>query len=193
MAVNENDLQLIQTYLDGEMPTSECEGLWRRLAVEPELAAELEKLRADVANRQMVWTSLEPADEMLAELQRNILKNSRKQNVREIAGRRLRGFASVAAMLLFGFGIGWMGRDRFPGLGSSLMTTPSSTSVPASSLLGGSGVWQVNIKDASGKVIATQRFNTREEAMHFADDINKAEASHPTNYEMPLAPSGNQF
>jgi hypothetical protein len=192
MAINENDLQLIQTYLDGEMPTADCEGLWRRLAVEPELAAELEKLRAEVSGRQMVWGSLEPADDMLAELQRNIIRESRKQSVREIAGNRLRGIASVAAMLLFGFGIGWYGRDKFPNLGSQLMTTPSSA-VPASSMLGSSGLWQVNIKDANGKVIATQRFNTREEAIRFADDINKAEASHPTNYEMPLAPSGNQF
>lgn len=45
MAVNENDFELLNAYLDGELPVAECEGLWRRLAVERELMSELDSLR----------------------------------------------------------------------------------------------------------------------------------------------------
>ena len=47
MAVNENDVELLHEYVDGELPVAECEGLWRRLAIERELMGELDRLRAD--------------------------------------------------------------------------------------------------------------------------------------------------
>ncbi len=82
MAVNDNDVELLDSYLDGELAMSECEGLWRRLAVEADLSAELDRLRADAAVRQIVYSSLEPADEILAQLQRSIIKNAHKESLR---------------------------------------------------------------------------------------------------------------
>jgi anti-sigma factor RsiW len=46
MAVNDNDMELLHEYVDGELPVADCEGLWRRLAVERDLMGELEHLRA---------------------------------------------------------------------------------------------------------------------------------------------------
>ncbi len=48
MDVNEGDIELLNAYLDGELPVPECEGLWRRVAVEPDLAAELDRLRGSI-------------------------------------------------------------------------------------------------------------------------------------------------
>jgi hypothetical protein len=201
MAVNENDLELLQAYLDGEMPMSECEGLWRRLAVEQALAAELDQMRAEVATRQVVWTSLEPGDSTLAELEKNILRGARKQNLRTMSSRAFRRLATVAACLLFGFGIGWWGRDKYPGLniennlavhdpsGTKVADVPGLTSpftpAPAAKFM-------VNIRDASGKLIASPQFNTYEEAKQFADDFARQQAARSESRDVPTVPSTSE-
>ena len=69
MAVNDNDMELLHEYVDGELPVADCEGLWRRLAVEHDLMGELDQLRADHAVRTMVWNSLEPEESTVARLE----------------------------------------------------------------------------------------------------------------------------
>ena len=44
MAMNDSDIELLHAYLDGELPVAECEGLWRRLAIEKDLV-EMAKAR----------------------------------------------------------------------------------------------------------------------------------------------------
>ena len=44
MPMTEDDIEILHAYLDGELPTAECEGLWRRLAIERELVSELDRL-----------------------------------------------------------------------------------------------------------------------------------------------------
>jgi hypothetical protein len=203
MAVNENDLELLQAYLDGEMPMSECEGLWRRLAVEQALAAELDQMRAEVATRQVVWTSLEPGDSALAELEKNILRGARKQNLRSMSNRAFKGLATVAACLLFGFGIGWWGRDKYPALNIENHLAVHDPN-PGSTAGFGSGIqspfatapttgkFMVNIRDASGKLIASPQFNTYDEARQFADDFAKQQAARMESRDVPAAPSTSE-
>ncbi len=74
MPVNDSDLELLHAYLDGELPTAECEGLWRRLASERELKTELDQLRADSSLRSMAWNSLEPDDRTMVRLEANIMR-----------------------------------------------------------------------------------------------------------------------
>jgi len=62
MPVNDNDIELLDTYLDGELPVDQCEALWRRFSDEPELALELERCRADRTIRQTVFASMEPSE-----------------------------------------------------------------------------------------------------------------------------------
>ncbi len=73
MAVNENDYELLSAYLDGELPVAECEGLWRRLAIERELMSELDTLRADHAVRGMAWSTLDPDDHAVARVESRII------------------------------------------------------------------------------------------------------------------------
>jgi anti-sigma factor RsiW len=205
MAVNDNDIELLDSYLDGELPMSECEGLWRRLAVEPELAAELDRLRADAATRQIVYSSLEPADDILASLQRNILKSARKESLRATYNRYVRRFATIAACLLFGVSIGWWGNATYPtfahgwltpggnssmaSAGNTLLGVAPVTSVPAAP----HGKFIVNIRDGSGQVIATQQFNTYDEAKQFVDDYAKSQAGRSESHGSPVAPVGDKF
>jgi hypothetical protein len=205
MTVNENDVELLESYLDGELPMSECEGLWRRLAVEPALSNELERLRSEGAVRQVVFSSLEPSDEVLAQLQRNIFKGARKQTFQAVYNRYVRVIGSVAACLLFGFAVGWWGHDRYPMFLHGALSGGSGGSVAGISDFGivpvrapaapaaPSGKYVVNVRDGSGQVIATQQFNTFDEARQFADDFAKAQASRSASHDVPAAPVSDKF
>ena len=80
MAENDNDMELLHEYVDGELPMSDCEGLWRRLAIERELMGELDRLRADHAVRTMVWSSLEPDESTVARLQAKVMRATRRED-----------------------------------------------------------------------------------------------------------------
>jgi hypothetical protein len=205
MAVNDNDVELLDSYLDGELPMSECEGLWRRLAVEPELSRELDRLRADAATRQIVFSSLEPADDILASLQRNILKSARKESLRATYNRYVRRFATIAACLLFGFGFGWWGHTAYPNFAHNWMGPSGTTgmaglgdglglpTVRAVQPAAPHGKFLVNIRDGSGQVIATQQFDTYEQAKQFVDDYSKSQAARSESHGTPVAPVGDKF
>ncbi|MGA3067313.1 MAG: hypothetical protein ABSF29_10745 [Tepidisphaeraceae bacterium] len=203
MAVNDNDVELLESYLDGELPMSECEGLWRRLAVESELSKELDRLRADGAVRQIVFSSLEPSDESLAQLHRNIFKGARRQTLQATYNRYVRVIGTVAACLMFGFAFGWWGHDRYPNFAHGWINGSSGgsmadmglgiTPVRAPAVAAPTGKYVVNVRDGSGQVIATQQFDTFEEARQFADDFAKSQASHSATHDVPAVPVGDKF
>src|SRR2546422_451286 len=60
MSVSDTDLELLETFLDGELPEDQTEILRRRLIFETALASELETLRSERAMRIAVWKSMEP-------------------------------------------------------------------------------------------------------------------------------------
>jgi len=193
MAVNDNDLQLLQAYLDGEMPINECEGLWRRLAVEEELTAELDRLRAEAATRQVVWSSLEPNDDALTQLQDNILREARRQEAHARFSGSLRSIIAAAACVMIGIGLGWMGHDHWAGLWrGTIVTATHQASLgggPGPTL--GGGKFVVPICDSSGRVVAAPQFNTFDEARQFIDDLAKAQANRGGAHE--VVPAGDQF
>jgi len=201
MAVNDNDLALLQAYLDGEMPISECEGLWRRLAVEEELTAELDRLRAEAGMRQVVWTSLEPNDDALTQLQDNILREARRQDARARVSGSLRTIMTAAACIMIGIGLGWMGHDRWAGLWrgatetathqASLGGGPGPTLGGGPGAMLGGGKFVVTVSDSSGRVVAAPQFNTFDEARQFIDDLAKAQANRGGIHE--VVPAGDQF
>lgn len=194
MAVNENDLELLQAYLDGEMPISECEGLWRRLAVEEELTTELDRLRGETATRQVVWSSLEPNDDALTQLQDTILREARRQEARARVSGSLRTILTAAACVMIGIGLGWMGHDRWGVLwrGAAVTATQQAGYGGGPGLgLGGGGKFVVTVRDSSGRVVAAPQFATFDEARQFADDLAKAQANRGGIHE--VVPAGDQF
>jgi anti-sigma factor RsiW len=173
--MTEDDIEILHAYLDGELPTAECEGLWRRLAIEHELVSELDRLRADHSIRSMVWSSLEPDDITVSRLEAKLMRSTRRDDILGWAHNALRIFASAAALILFGFAVGWMGHDRYTGVPITNVSSsnPANRVVSAESPLGGGGSGQVDveIRDRQGKVIAVKRFDSMKDAQQFIHDF----------------------
>jgi hypothetical protein len=194
MAVNDNDIELLHGYVDGELPVADCEGLWRRLAVERDLMGELEHLRADHAVRTMVWNSLEPEESTVARLEAKIMRASRREDFMSWGGNILRICASAAALILFGFSVGWMGRDRYKGV--PIVTHPSQDSSQiAAAPLGGSPAglkYNVYVRDPSGNIVTVQQFDSLEQAQQFKRDFDAARSS-PNGSDWNVVPTINKF
>jgi anti-sigma factor RsiW len=198
MPTTENDIELLHAYLDGELPTAECEGLWRRLAIERDLVAELDGLRADHALRSMVWRGLEPDEVSVARVEAEVMRASRREDIMGWVHNALRITASAAALILFGFSVGWMGHDRAHGI--TPLPSPnsgSSTINTASSPLGGGGSASakvaVQIKDRTGKVIAVKEFDNMDEAQRFVRDVQAAQSAAPGGNEANGIPNQDRF
>jgi carotenoid cleavage dioxygenase-like enzyme len=194
MAVNDNDVELLHEYIDGELPVAECEGLWRRLAIERELMGELDRLRTDHAARTMVWNSLEPDESTVARLEAKIMRATRREDLMSWGSNILRIVASAAALILFGFTVGWMGRDRYSGV--PVVAHPSQgESAIATSNVGGSPAslkYNVEFFDRNGKLLNIQQFNSKEEAEQFKHDFDAAQAS-PGGSDWNVVPTINKF
>jgi anti-sigma factor RsiW len=177
MTVSELDLEILETYLDGELPMSEAEGLWRRLAAEPELSAALDELRASRAIRMSTWESAEPTD-----LETVVLVNRVKSAVRRRRGlegvRRVLVFATAAAACIaIGFNIGWLAH------------VPGPSTVPATD----QDLTTVAIHDTNGNLLGTQKFNSAPEAHEFVHYLNaqSQEQRDPSQNVVPV--SDEQF
>src|SRR5437764_10975801 len=74
MSVPETDLELLESYLDGELPSAESDALRRRIASEPVLAAAIQTLRSERAVRAAFWESCEPGDDVVSRLMGRVEK-----------------------------------------------------------------------------------------------------------------------
>jgi hypothetical protein len=193
MAVNDSDLDLLHAYIDGEMPVSECEGFWRRLSVESDLLAELERMRGDHSIRQAMWATMEPADSVVARCETSILRATRRYDLL-VSIRRISSISTaVAACLLFGFTVGWMGRDRYlhaPVSGTSPMAMVEQASQHSSSPTANNST--VYIEDG-GHLVAVQQFKSLEEARQFAEDINRVQANQQDTRDSAVVPAVAKF
>src|ERR1700722_6397648 len=181
MAVNENDYELLSAYLDGELPVAECEGLWRRLAIERELMSELDTLRADHAVRGMAWSTLDPDDHAVARVESRIMRASRREDLLDRFHYVSRIITTVAALILFGFTVGWLGRERYIAPQITASTAQNTPNRVASSLgtdMPSSGKVSVEVEDATGKMVNLQ-FDTMDEANRFVHDFRASRASAP--------------
>src|SRR4051794_32697622 len=141
--VNEQDLELLESYLDGELSPAEEDQLLARLEVDALLAQTLGALRREREMRQAFFAGLEPAANDPGVLR--LLGEVRKQATRDVAwGERLkkmRWVSGIAACLLVGFlgGYGLRGPSAagpgntagFGPIGAgSLATTPVVSNQP---------------------------------------------------------------
>jgi hypothetical protein len=193
MAVHDNDIELLNSYLDGELPVPECEGLWRRLAVEPELTAELDRLRTEHDVRQTVWASLEPTDQSVARTAHQVFKAARRSELVSMFNRGMLLVSSIAALVLVGFSIGWMERSH----GSGMAAQPGAVGAPSSQMASSMGQiarppTEVSLRDASGHVFSI-RFNSQDEARQFADDIETAQRAREAQGENTVVPAMERY
>jgi anti-sigma factor RsiW len=197
MAVNENDYELLSAYLDGELPVAECEGLWRRLTIEPELMAELDTLRADHSVRGMMWTTLDPGDQAVARLESRVMRASRREDLLDRWHYISRIVTTVAALILFGFTVGWLGRERYivsPSSTASINSSQpnhmaSSADIPQMTV---PGKVSVEVDDGTGKLVNLQ-FDTVDEANRFVHDFRAAHTPAPADGDSGAVPPTDKF
>ena len=193
MAVNDSDLELLHAYLDSELPMAECEGLWRRLATEGDLRGELDHLREDHALRTMVWNSLEPDDSSIARLQAKLMRATRRDDIMSWMGNALRIVGAAAALILFGFTVGWVGRVHY--LGAPTMISMPSTGphvTTAGPQLPLTTKYAVEVHDRSGKLITVLQFDSKEEALQFERDLS-AQSAPPSGVDSSTVPPMDKF
>jgi hypothetical protein len=196
MALNDSDLELLTCYLDGQLPTSECEGLWRRMAVESELAQELELLRDDLQARELVWQSMEPSDRALATTEAIIFRGAKRLDLRYMFSNVVRISGAAAAFLLIGFSVG---SYRHQGIVPSASPSSPMANVAPASIINppvstAPHKYIVRVKDDAGHVVATQEFDSLEEAQHFADDLARSQTASPeSGTGTATTTSENQF
>jgi anti-sigma factor RsiW len=195
MIENESDLELLHAYLDGELPVAECEGLWRRLAAEADLFSELDKLRAEHVARQEVWSSLEPANGTVAKLNTSILRASRRHDIISTLYRGVSWISSVAALILFGFTVGWFGRNQYPAMpGSTQANSPiqmisHNTTAGNASIARGNGKVVVEVRDGAGNLVARPEFDSQDDARQFANEMVQIQSNRQQNPEQGIVPA----
>jgi anti-sigma factor RsiW len=198
MPLLETDFELLETYLDGQLPMSEAEGLWQRLASDKELAATLADVRAQRAIRKSVWTDMEPDDAQAMVVSRRISSAMRRQRIWDIAQRGLTYASAAAACAFVGFRIGWMSHAVPAGNSLAQGPNPSNVQNVAMNDTSTAAPVQVAIHDQNGNLIGAPRFNTRQEAMDFVNALNATqtvasplERRDPSNNVVPA--SDEQF
>jgi len=178
MKVTETELDLIETYLDGELPMSEAEGLWRRLALEPELTAALDELRTDRALRINVWEQCEPAEAAAITVSRQINSAIGRRRVWESARRGAFYVTAAAACMLIGINIGRQQGLITPAAPNGISQNVAQN-VAMNSNVGNANTSAVpvNILDGSGRIVAMPSFQTMQEANNFARQFNNPNSS----------------
>lgn len=181
MSVSDNDLELLEMWLDGELSAEESLALTARLESEPALAGALKQLRAERALRQPFWDSLQTDPASAEAVIGRVQASMDRRRVWSMQVRWMSAVASAAACLVVGLMIG-----RF--LLAPAPTTPAgnSASVAQNSnktdpdqgkieFVGSTipGPYEVQLADPTGRIIGVQHFNSLEEARQFTEDVNR--------------------
>ena len=183
--MSESDIHLLEAYLDDGLSTSEVHRLDSRLSEEPALLEVLDSLRTERAARIAVFQSLTPGQTDVDRLADAVLATVNRRHWRMVVGRYARIAAGVAACLLVGFAVGWIGRgggkaahpSQVPAIA---VTTPAQVKSDAHLVIHAPkptepGQFQVAVLDENGNVIALQRFNKLDDARQFANDLGQYE------------------
>jgi anti-sigma factor RsiW len=173
MALAESDMQLLETYLDGELPISQAEGLWRRLAAEPELHQIMDELRDQRSHRVNIWSSHEPEDHMADAFVARLTVATRRRRWMDKANRGMYYAAGIAACALLSFRIGWIER----GVNSNPVLPNDSVAQTSS--------FPVELRDSTGNVIGVQQFASQDEATRFVNDVNESQQRRQTHELAP--------
>ena len=208
MNLSDQEMELLDRYLDRDLTDAEAIGLEARLKADADVSAELVKMREFRSLRAEAFASLEPSEVESQQLQwyvRDALHQQQSVAVPigafDRVGRWAGGLSRMAAVLALGLVVGYGIRGNSVGSGPALVTSnkhqPGAIDLtqPGQPLVlgtagagGGTGVvqvsnlgqpaYEVSLTDQSGKVVATQRFGTLQEAREFAKDLGKWQQKH---------------
>ena len=170
MAVNENDLELLETYLDEALPAGEAEALRMRLAGESELAGVLTELRSQRALRAAVWATLEPTDTAAEQMAWRIRGAMSDRSSGLSSWWTARVGSVAAACIVLGFFAGWMGRGGNAGPAVSQNSGPAVAVNQSNSTPVLAGPYKVPVVDQNGQVVDWEQFPDAEQAKNFMEN-----------------------
>ena len=156
--MSDEELEVLENYLDGALSPREADRVARRAALDPECAAALDRLRTERAVRQAVWQSIEPDPAAAHAAGRAALTAAVRFDRRSRLTRHLRRASGVAAGLLIAFAGGWVARGRVP---APVPPGPAAATE-----------FQVALTDDGGNIIAVQHFSDPARAREFAEDVS---------------------
>jgi anti-sigma factor RsiW len=182
--LTDQDLELLEAYLDDALTADEVEQVAHRLSDDPALLAALQSMRAERTVRAAVFTSLEPTPAEADAISNRIIRSVRRSRLIGIGWRASQFAAAAAASILLGLGGGWFIWGRGHLSPSQAMPTVAVNNIGsvAPQTVGDStianlppGPYQVALTDEHGNVLAMQKFDRFDEAKQFANDLGQAE------------------
>ena len=181
--MSEDEIETLESYLDGALPAGDAEAVSRRVADEPALAAALDQLRAGRAAREAVWRALEPDPASAEAFGRRAAAHAVRQDRFARATRFARRASAVAACVVLSFIGGWVARGR-----------PATPAPDAAAAADQAGAFQVALTDESGNIIAVQRFADPRKAREFAEDVGRWQSqSRPRRPEREFLQTWDEF
>ena len=146
MSLSDNDLELLESYLDDELTGRELDSLRQRLSAEPALTSALDDLRSQRQMRQDFFAVCEPDEASVHRLMTSVNKSVTRDLVWSQRSRSLSWIGSLAACLLVGFTVG----HGMQGTQSAQAPVPSgSQSVASIPAVGSTNVERVATNDST--------------------------------------------
>ena len=124
-SISENDLELLESYLDDELTGRELEALRQRLSSEPQLAVAIDELKSQRQMRQRFFGACEPDQASVQRLVQSVNQDVTRELAWAERNRSLRSWGSLAACLLVGL---FLGR-ALRGTGQTSAPAPHETTV----------------------------------------------------------------
>ena len=172
--MNHQDIELLESFLDGALDAPAAGCLQQRLEAEPELTSQLTRLQTDRNLRLQLWQSFEPAE---IHPERTIAAIQARETHRawylRLLDHRDRFAAAAACIAVFLIGWQW-GRNvnsyrMYPAGGGATQSVGLITQQQVPN--GQAMVFEVRINDASGKLVRVERFGSLPEAQRFLEEI----------------------
>ena len=163
--MSDEDLEILENYLDGALSPREADRVTRRAALDPEWAAALDSLRAERAVRQAVWESGEPDFPAAHAAGRAAVAAAVRSDRYVRLARLFRRVSGVAAGVLIAFAGGWVARG--------LRSSPAPAPAQVMSGTRAATEFQVALTDDGGNIIAVQHFSDPTRARAFAEDVGR--------------------
>ena len=164
--VGDEDLELLEAYLDDALGEDEVRQLRDRLATEPAMATALKMLREERTQRQAFFASIDPTPAEVDKLVGSIKQKALRRRWFRDPQKLLKTVGAMAACVVIG---GLMGQlyTSHPGGGAGGPHVSDSQ--------GDQKQYIVEVRDDAGNVVAVQHFKDAREARDFRSDLNKVQ------------------
>jgi len=195
MSATDQDVEMIESYLDDELSSVQVDDLRRRLSNEPAMQSLMDDLRSERDARTSVWASYEPGNGSVERVLKGVRREMNRSLLLEKVTRTTRWAGSLAACVALGFVGGYLIRGA-PAQPAPVDAPPSTPVATTAHPGDGAIVWNagaakdlsnptrdangylVSFTDNQGNLIGSQRFKSLQEAREFMSDFQMRQQQH---------------